>query len=210
MGASHVFWEAWQLIGLTNVTSKAFPVPASTVATKCQAIAATNQPSPSLPLFLPSTTLVSLCFASLARTAAAARLALTTGLLSLENLPGQPKTMSILTLHQFTHLHPHSFASKEGDSSSPPPPASEPLIDDEGYDTNISDIWVGDDRYDIWGEENDDGSRDSNSVVSVIDVPKSPKIIEISSDEDSWSLGSETSNSIDPDYQPRAWNRRRK
>ena len=98
-----------------------------------------------------------------------------------------------------------------GDPSSPLPLAPEPLMDDESHDIDISDIWTGDDGYDIWGEENDDESSDVDSIVSVINIPESPKIIEISSEEeDSWISGSDTSNSSDPDYQPRGWNRRRK
>ena len=30
-----------------------------------------------------------------------------------------------------------------GDLLPPPPPVPEPLIDDEGYDTDVSDIWQG-------------------------------------------------------------------
>ena len=47
-------------------------------------------------------------------------------------------------------------------------------------------------------------------MVSVIDVPKSMEVIEISSEEDSWSLRLETSNSSDLHYQPKGWNRKRK
>ena len=97
-----------------------------------------------------------------------------------------------------------------GDPPFPLPPAPEPLTDDEGYDTDILDIWAGDDRYDIWAEENDDGSSDSDSVVSVIDISESLEIIEISSDEDFWSSGLETNNSSDLDYQTRGWNQKRK
>ena len=42
-----------------------------------------------------------------------------------------------------------SRSSQGGDPPSLLPPASEPLMDNEGYDTNISDIWAGDDEYDI-------------------------------------------------------------
>jgi len=67
-----------------------------------------------------------------------------------------------------------------------PPPAL-PLtlqlpIDDEGYDTDISDIWAVDDRYNIWGLENNDHL---DSVESVIDITESLEVIKISSDEDS-------------------------
>ncbi|KAJ8431345.1 hypothetical protein Cgig2_033187 [Carnegiea gigantea] len=98
-----------------------------------------------------------------------------------------------------------------GDLPVPSPPAPELLIDDEGYDTHILYIWAGDNVYYIWGEKDDDGASDSDSVISMINIPNSPEIIEISSEEeDSWTSGSETSNSSDPDYQPRGWNQRRK
>jgi len=42
-----------------------------------------------------------------------------------------------------------------------------------------------------------------DDVVSMINIPESPEIIEITSEEeDSWTSGSETCNSSDPDYQP--------
>ena len=44
---------------------------------------------------------------------------------------------------------------------------------------------AGIDGFDMWGWENDGNSGDSDSVVSVINIPKSPEIITISSDEDS-------------------------
>jgi len=49
--------------------------------------------------------------------------------------------------------------------------------------------------------------------VSVISIPKSPEVIEISSDEtkkESWSFGSETSNSNDLYYKTGGWNKKRK
>ena len=76
----------------------------------------------------------------------------------------------------------------------------------KGYKNNISNILARDDGYDIWGGWNGNKSGDLDSVVRVIDILKSPKVIEISSNdtyEDSWSSGSETSNSCDPNYQLR-------
>ena len=43
----------------------------------------------------------------------------------------------------------------------------------EGYETDISNISVGDDGYDICGGGDDDNASDSDSVLSVIDIPES-------------------------------------
>ena len=87
-----------------------------------------------------------------------------------------------------------------------PQPHPELLIDFEGYEADISDIWARDDGYDIWEKGNDDNSSNSNSVVSVINIPESPEVVKISSeemDEDSWSSGTDTSNISGPDFKPR-------
>jgi len=34
-----------------------------------------------------------------------------------------------------------------------------------------------DDGYDIWGGENDNDSNDSDSVMSMIDIPEFPEVI---------------------------------
>ena len=76
------------------------------------------------------------------------------------------------------------------------------------------DMWAADDAYDIWGGAEADDSSDSSGVVSIVE---SLEIVVISSDEsgggneepgerdgangdDSWSSGTETSNSSDPNY----------
>ena len=86
-----------------------------------------------------------------------------------------------------SHDPPPAPAPPQGGDPPPSPPFAPgpPLNDIEGYESDISDIWAGIDGFDIWGWEDDVNASDSDSVVSVIDVPESPKIIAISSDEDS-------------------------
>ena len=121
-------------------------------------------------------------------------------------------------------VHPpaHPGLSVEG-SPNPSPPLSPTLgipIDDKGYDAENEDIWAGDEGYDVWGDEETEDSGDSESVKSVINIVESPEVIMLSSDEaeddemvgkhgkgsegeDTWSSGSETNNSSDPDFKPR-------
>ena len=49
--------------------------------------------------------------------------------------------------------------------------------------------------------------------MSVINIPESPEMIELSSNDtekESWSFGSETSNNNDLYYKTRGWNKKRK
>ena len=55
--------------------------------------------------------------------------------------------------------------------------------DDEGYNAENEDIWVGDEGYDVWGDEETEDSGDSESVKSVINIVESPEVIVLSSDE---------------------------
>jgi len=115
------------------------------------------------------------------------------------------------------HPSAHPGFPLEGDLNPSPPPSPIPEIpiDDEGYNAEYEDIWVGDEGYDVWGDEKPEHSSDSESVKSVRNIVESPEVIMISSDEsegshgkgsveeDTWSSGSKTNNTSDPDYKPR-------
>jgi len=57
------------------------------------------------------------------------------------------------------------------------PLAPELPIDIERYKIDISDIWAEDDGHDIWGGGNNGDYSDSGSMMSVINIPESPKVI---------------------------------
>jgi len=63
-------------------------------------------------------------------------------------------------------------------------------MDIEGYKIDISDVF-GDHMYDIWGGRNDGDSSDLDSMMSVINILVSPKVIEISSGETEKILGAQ-------------------
>ena len=129
----------------------------------------------------------------------------------------------IALARNLAHPPAHPGPSVEGDPNSPPPlsPAPDVSIDDEGYHAEDEDIWAGDEGYDVWGDEESENFGDSESVKSVINIVESPEVIVLSSDEaegdeimskhgkgseeeeDTWSSGSETNNSSDPDFKPR-------
>uniref|UniRef100_A0A7C9DLF8 Uncharacterized protein n=1 Tax=Opuntia streptacantha TaxID=393608 RepID=A0A7C9DLF8_OPUST len=108
-----------------------------------------------------------------------------------------------------------------GPSSPPLSPAPNVPINDEGYRAEDEDMWAGDEGYDVWGDEETENSGDSENVKSVINIVESPELIVLSSDEaedaeivskhgkgseeeeDTWSSGSETNNSSDPDFKRR-------
>jgi hypothetical protein len=117
----------------------------------------------------------------------------------------------------------HPGPSVEGNPNPSPPlsPALNIPIDEEGYQAEDEDLWAGDEGYDVWEDEKTENSGASESVKSVINIVESPEVVVLSSDEagdeeivskpsngsgkeeDTWSSGSETNNSSDPDFNPR-------
>ena len=116
------------------------------------------------------------------------------------------------------HLPPvHVELPVEEDPIPSPPLSLVPgvPIDDEGYHAKLEDVCARDEGYDVWGVD-DPKDSSTESVRSVINIVELPEIIMLTFDEtegdemvvnqgkgsikeDTWSSGTETSNSSDPD-----------